>query len=479
MSRDKIFTFSFDEQRTKKIRKAIDERGIFATQTEKQATVSKYTGKKNFGRVNKAIWGYDVIYASLERIEDTLHYINTMKLGLPEMEKQRSTFDFFDFLNNMYVVIHCIKALGSIFEVHGSEREKIERGTDCFNQLGIDGNGNDNDFFEYVRSLASVHPIDTGMHPAYHGYGKVHCSPFAVWNKFFSGRDGDINVEIYTTEKNGKIELLTLRICEFEKYLQKWIDYIDAIVEAINKFNENTVADYKQKMIKKVDEFLSYSDYLFNLKEELVVRVGTYNDDLLDCYAQMFNTKISAAANEKKFELYKNAVRYSIGFLHARLQNMDNDEVSNTGIIYPEGGLVTELYIELWKPRCLNSKINEYGYELEKMYKIDGSGGFEEQYARELLEKIKPLINKYVVFENNEPPFETQLLVSMALYFECLEFKNIINRNIPNSLDYREQVLSDDEWEVLVEDEQPDILKKSPLREFMDKCNIGKVEEEC
>ena len=77
---------------------------------------------------------------------------------------------------------------------------------------------------------------------------------------------------------------------------------------------------------------------------------------------------------------------------------MDNDEISNTGILYPDPNLETHLYIELWKPRCRNSEISTYGYELEKMYYLDDSGSFNERYARELLEKIKPIINKYVVF---------------------------------------------------------------------------------
>ena len=81
-------------------------------------------------------------------------------------------------------------------------------------------------------------------------------------------------------------------------------------------------------------------------------------------------------SNEHKFCLYKNAIKYSLKFLHVRLQNMDNDEISNTGIQYPNPNLETHLYIELWKPRCRNSEISTYGYELEKMHYLDDSGSF-------------------------------------------------------------------------------------------------------
>ena len=82
----------------------------------------------------------------------------------------------------------------------------------------------------YVRSLASVHPSDTGRYPAYHGYGKIHCSPFAVWTLDGLRNDGDISLHIYKSEFNGDIESLQRHICQFEKYLQKWIDFEDTIV---------------------------------------------------------------------------------------------------------------------------------------------------------------------------------------------------------------------------------------------------------
>lgn len=391
-----------------------------------------------------------------------------MELGTEEAMKQRSAFDFFDFINNMYVVIHCIKTLAIIFKVDIQDIQKIECSTECFEEPGLTGKGTDYDFFEYVRSLISVHPVETSMHPEYNGYSKVHCSPFTVWTMDKHLRDADLSVHIYTSEKDGDIQTLQLWVYRFEKYLQRWIDFIDVIVDAVYVYNDEKAADYKNQHIKTEHEFDSYDAYLRNLREELVVRVGEYTDYLLEYYAKVFTLKMSHPENNHKFELYKNAIKYSIGFLHQRLQHMDNDEITNTGIFYPERGLETELYIELWKPHNIKSEISKYGYELEKLHYIDGSGSLNEEYGRRLMEKIKPLINKYVRFTNEEPAFETHVLVSMALYFESFGFQNLINRNIPNTLDYREVIVPSDEWKILIMNEKVERpTEDNRLRKFM------------
>lgn len=447
MQKEKIYRFAFDADGTVKIRHAIDERANFALFKEKDVRVREAKGKSS----TKKILAYDSIYVSLTRIEDTLHYINTMELG--KNKNQRSAFDFFDFLNNMYVVIHCMKTLAMIFEVPLDKIRELEQATDCFNQQGIDGTGNDSSFFEYVRSLASVHPADTGRHPAYHGYGKIHCSPFAVWTLDGLRMEGDISLHIYTSEKDGDIETLQLSICQFEKYLQKWIDFEDIIVDAIKTYNDKTASEYAATPIAKIEEFESYDKYVANLKRELVLREGDYTEYTLESYEKVFRLKMSDERNEDKFNLYKNAIAYSLKFLHERLQTMANDDESYTGIIYPEGSTGTELYIELWKHWHRNSEISKYGYEMEKLHYIDGSGSYDERYAKALLEKIKPIINKYVIFTNEEPAFETHVLISMAIYFECLGQRTVINRNIPNTLEFREYVLSDDEWNELMKPE--------------------------
>ena len=453
MKNEKVFTFDFDTTKANAIRLVLDERAVFTPQTKKEVQVKDFDGKRRRTTVS----AYDTIYVALSRIEDTLQYINTLVLG-KKKESQRSAFDFFDFLNNMYVVVHCIRALAVIFGL--DERIKdIEKSTECFQEKGIDDKGCDHDFFEYVRSLASVHPTDTTMHPAYHGSGKVHCSPFVVWVIDGLRREGDLSVHIYTSEENSDIETLQLYVYKFEAYLKKWINFMDEIMDAVKSFQHKSVDELIERPILTADVFPSYADYINNLRKEYRDRDDGYSDYILEYYEKLFCLKITDPQNADKLERYKNAIKYSLGYLHTRLQTMCNDDESYTGIKYPEPHIFTELYLELWNSTNHNGELSRHHYELEKLSYLDDSGSFDERYARRLLDKIKPLINKYVVFTNTESAFETKVLVSIALYFEGLSMPGILNRNIPNSLEYRERMLTEEEWNELVKKKEPTITE--------------------
>jgi len=68
-----------------------------------------------------------------------------------------------------------------MFEVEQAGN-KLRTSTNVFNQLGVDGKGNDGKYFKYIGSLAFVHPVETSAHASYHGEDKFHCSPFVVWS---------------------------------------------------------------------------------------------------------------------------------------------------------------------------------------------------------------------------------------------------------------------------------------------------------
>ena len=58
-------------------------------------------------------------------------------------------------------------------------------------------------------------------------------------------------------------------------------------------------------------------------------------------------------------------------------------------------------------------------------------------HARQVLNTIKPLVNKYVEFNNTESQKETNLLLQIATYFDALKQDGYINRSIPNTIEYR------------------------------------------
>lgn len=130
----------------------------------------------------------------------------------------------------------------------------------------------------------------------------------------------------------------------------------------------------------------------------------------------------------------------------------------NTGINYPDPNVETTLVDELGKISAYRGSFSKYSYAIEKLYYLEDEDyhPFDKDYARRLLESPKELINKYVHFTNTESDEETVVLVALALYFDALENKNLLNKNIPNEEKYRISVLPKEQYDELFVKEEPD-----------------------
>ena len=62
---------------------------------------------------------WDKICAIMDRLDDTVDYLN--KLELNTGKYNRSAFDFYDFMNNASVIIDCITQLAKIFDIQDEE----------------------------------------------------------------------------------------------------------------------------------------------------------------------------------------------------------------------------------------------------------------------------------------------------------------------------------------------------------------------
>lgn len=163
--------------------------------------------------------------------------------------------------------------------------------------------------------------------------------------------------------------------------------------------------------------------------------------------------------NKEKLEKYRGAILYSMDYLITGMQNMSFEEFENSGIKFPDASIETFLFLELSHPFSFKSEFNKFSYNLEKTYYLEQDSPYsywDKQYARGLLEEVKPSINKFVVFENNESDEETIVLIQLARYFDALDNKNLLNKNIPNEEKYRIKTLSASEWEFLFEETKPE-----------------------
>lgn len=387
---------------------------------------------------HKSFRAWDKICAIMDRLDDTVDYLNQIKLNTGKYK--RSAFDFYDFMNNASVVIDCIKELVEIFEVEDSY---LKKSNDIFNQYGNDNNGTDEKYFEYLRSLCSVHPIETSRHKRYQD-NDFECSPYVIWNngRMWFDDSYDLYAIVYTSKENEYSKKVGIYISQIFTYIETRINFIKKIIEAIELYHNKVIIEFKNRHIKKKEEFDDYINYLKNLDKEARERFGSNYLNEYSYIIKLLNLKISNPKNKNKLILYINALKYSIDYEHNALQNMSYIGFYNTGISNPDENYETSLLNELYNLNSGSIEQRKYGYNFEKIHYLNfNSGEDNRSWAYINLKEVASFLEKYVSFDGAKGDFEHYALVQVALYLHCLENDCVINYNIPNDLKYREKLL--------------------------------------
>lgn len=433
MSR-KVFRIQLEQKLATDLRKVINEEQIIS--------INKPLNNKK----RSAFSAWDKTCAIMDRLEDTVEYLNSIELNTSK--HTRSAFDFFNFMNNASVIIDCISELAGIFDYDLNEANS---NFSIFNQRGVDGQGTDKQYFEYLRSLCAVHPVDTSRHNRYQD-NEFECSPFVAWNDgtIWREKDGDLCAVVYTSLNDGKHKRIMIKIPEVFTYVQNRYALIVKIIERIKEYHSSVIEQFRRRHIRRADEFDNYIEYLENLVNESIERFGNSSKYELLFFINLLKLKIS---NFKNFELYKKycaAFEYAVQFQHKTLQNMCYEGYKNSGIMYPERNSGTTLLLELYSPDSNSEAHMEYGYQIEKTSYLTYESE-DKFWAYEMIKEATPFFGKYVTFVGACGDFEHYVLVQMALYQDCLENKCILNMNIPNDLRYRLQLLSDEDYAKLLE----------------------------
>lgn len=390
--------------------------------------------KEFYDKNKKKYRAWDKICAIMDRLDDTVDYLNQLKLNTGI--HRRSAFDFFDFMNNAAVVMDCISDLAKIFEVSD---EEIKTSTEVFNELGKDGKGTDKKYFEYLRSLCSVHPVETSRHRSYQE-NIFECSPYVMWNDktIRINNDSDLCAVVYTSKDNDNFKRVDIYIDQIFEYVKRRINFIENIIEHIEKYQQEIIEVFRHTPIKKEEDFESYIDYLRNLKREKEIRYGGDCLSRIDYLIKLFDLKLSNVENEENMNLYKNALKYAVKFEHNSIQNMTKEGFKNNGILHPEMNITTTLLEELISPDSSSDERNKYRYSIEKTsYLIYGSFYSDREWAYSQINNMRLFLERYITFEKAQSDFEYYVLVRLALYLECLEKECLISKNIPDDKRFR------------------------------------------
>ena len=176
-------------------------------------------------------------------------------------------------------------------------------------------------------------------------------------------------------------------------------------------------------------------DYLRNLNDEQRSRFGFDKFYPISEAIRFFEIKLSNKSNQEKFNLYLNALRYSITFEHNSIQNMSIERFENNGLKYCDDMRGTTLLAELISLNSRDKELNKYCYNLQKInYLTYYSGNNNREWAYIQLKGMLPFLNRYVSFDGVSGDFECYALVQLALYLNCLQNDFLANKNIPNDL---------------------------------------------
>ena len=247
-----------------------------------------------------------------------------------------------------------------------------------------------------------------------------------------------------------------MNIYDIYNHIYSKIDFIDKIIENVN----NYISIEKEKLIntimKSKNDFVNYMDYLYYLKEEANDRdinfpLYTSLGDNFFVIDLLLNRNVSNIDNQIKINLYINAIKYSIEFYHQSLQLLD---INYSGIKYPNKNHETDLLTLLISGLEYPNDEDLYYFLSKTEYLIDTDRSQTDiTLIRKLIySNFKKYMETYFQITENEDNEELFILIKTTLYFYNLENNTMLNRNIPNDLNYRLKLLTDEEMRILIND---------------------------
>ncbi len=416
------YKISLDSQVIRSFRDAINREEHFSIRARFSERAKKYRG----------LPAWDFICAATDRIDDTASYLNRLELGL-RCRTGRAAFDFYEFVSNSAMMIDCVRMLAEVFN---TDLSSIDQSRHIFNQLGKTGQGNDRKYFEYLRSLCVIHPVDTDRHSEYReGFAEV--CPYVFWNNEITsiGREGELWAHIYTGDPDGWPKTIDIKIGEVFDFVSSRYQMLKLVTEDVIKYQDNEIEYFRSKEIAKKQECESESDFVERLKSEQSDRFGDFSDYVFDFAKEFLRFTPSDPRNIEAVECYKAAWRYALNIELNAMRAMTHRGREHCGFDDDETGAT--LLCELHYPHCRSKEMGLYNYQLEKMHYLNPFHPGDTQWGYIQFRSARPFLEKYMAFNDDDDMFETYCLINTALYLHALENPGYVNEGIPMSSKFR------------------------------------------
>ena len=382
---------------------------------------------------------WNSICALMDRIEDIVIYLNEKELNTGKWN--RCAFDFFEFIEQAGVLIECIGELYKIYDIKTSKTKTIfkhkETNEKYLSKLKEDNKiakVGDLNYFEYIRSLSSVHPGKTDRHKEFQ-FANFEVSPYVVWNGGIYALDPRCNGEIILVTYNNETDQMLINKSIYIKEIFNFIKYkyysINYLTKYVKKYYLDEIKTLRATPIRKRKDLKNKLEYLNNLVNESKKRCPNITDEIQEVI-DIFNQQITREENINKYNKYCNALLYSMKGIHRQLQNMDfKCESPIDNLLFKL--LVGEIHLKN------NVKMN-YSYPLQKILDLKLESG-DKEFALIQYKTLLPFFNKYIKVTEEDlyqlSYEELYVLSQIAIYLHELEYNDIVNFCIPNDEEFR------------------------------------------
>ena len=293
---------------------------------------------------------YNCICTIMDRIDSLVEHCNSLNVDNKSVEGE---FALLDVLNYGQTLIDCIDMLGKIYSDSWNEKNTNE----IFAQPGENGKGNDEKYFKYLRSLCSVHPVETTGYPMYQGNEPEWCPYIRSGNDSLSRlKYGDDAADFYAVVyRNDQCTFkeVPIYIEQVFKYIQMRYKSIEMIIQLIDEYDQERINELKELHIKTPEECDDYKCYLMNLANENDVRYGKANEHHMKEWEAIIETHFNDSSKECWLVLYKKELYEHVKRVHKHLQAMECDS--------------DEWDMHAFENTIWN-KVDNYSYEIGKIY---------------------------------------------------------------------------------------------------------------
>ena len=177
---------------------------------------------------------YNCICAAMDRIDDLVEYLNNLDI---EPTKD-GVFNLCNFLNYGQTLIDCITIVGQVYGVKYESKNDLS----TFHQKGLNGKGNDEKYFKYLRALCSVHPLGTTAYSEFQGKEPEWCpyinfagtAAFGLLSlQIADSKNVDFIAVVYRNDSEIS-KYVPIKIKELFLYVKKRYLFIKTIIKGIN-----------------------------------------------------------------------------------------------------------------------------------------------------------------------------------------------------------------------------------------------------